>query len=64
MPKELIDDELWSLIEPLLPERAPHNLPYPRRKPTADRAVITGIVFMLRSGIAWNLLPQEMVAPR
>jgi transposase len=60
MPKELIDDELWSLIEPLLPARAPRNRRYAGRKPTPDRAVLTGIVFVLRSGIAWNLLPQEM----
>ncbi|WP_156441158.1 IS5 family transposase [Burkholderia sp. ABCPW 14] len=60
MPKELVDDELWSLIEPLLPARAPRNRRYAGRKPTPDRAVLTGIVFVLRSGIAWNLLPQEM----
>jgi len=60
MPKELIDDELWSLIEPLLPERLPRNRQFAGRKPIADRAVLTGIVFVLRSGIAWNLLPQEM----
>jgi transposase len=60
MPKELIDDELWSLIEPLLPARAPRNRQFAGRKPTPDRAVLTGIVFVLRSGIAWNLLPQEM----
>ena len=60
MAKELIDDELWLLIEPLLPTRAPRNRRYAGRKPTPDRAVLTGIVFVLRSGIAWNLLPQEM----
>ncbi|WP_454826726.1 IS5 family transposase [Paraburkholderia xenovorans] len=51
---------MWSLIEPLLPVRAPRNRQYAGRKPTPDRAVLTGIVFVLRSGIAWNLLPQEM----
>ena len=60
MPKELIDDELWLLIEPLLPARAPRNRRYAGRKPTPDRAALSGIVFVLRSGIAWNLLPQEM----
>lgn len=60
MPKELIDDELWSFIEPLLPARAPRNRQFAGRKPTPDRAVLTAIVFVLRSGIAWNLLPQEM----
>ena len=60
MPKELIDDQLWSLIEPLLPEQVPRNRQYAGRKPLPDRAVLTGIVFVLRSGIAWNLMPQEM----
>jgi transposase len=60
MPKELIDDELWSLIEPLLPVRAPRNRRYAGRKPIPDRAVLTGIVYVLRSGTPWNLLPQEM----
>jgi transposase len=60
MPKELIVDELWSLIDPLLPARAPRNRQYAGRKPTPDKAVLTDIVFVLRSGIAWNLLPQEM----
>jgi transposase len=60
MPKELIDEELWSLIEPLLPVRAPRNRRYAGRKPIPDRAVLTGIVYVLRSGTPWNLLPQEM----
>ena len=60
MPKELIDDQLWALIEPLLPEAAPRNRRYAGRKPIPDRAVLTGIVFVLRAGLAWNLLPQEM----
>jgi transposase len=60
MPKELIDDELWSLIEPLLPVRASRNRRYAGRKPIPDRAVLTGIVYVLRSGTPWNLLPQEM----
>ncbi|SRR5579884_1066111 len=30
------------------------------RPPVDDRAVLTGIVFVLRSGIPWELLPQEM----
>lgn len=60
MTKELIDDELWSLIEPLLTARAPRNRRYAGRKLTPDRAVLTGVIFVLRSYIAWNLLPQEM----
>ena len=60
MPKELTDDQLWNRIEPLLPKRAPRSRQYAGRKPKDDRAVLTGIVFVLRSGIPWNMLPQEM----
>ncbi|MEA3114004.1 MAG: hypothetical protein QOG58_3803, partial [Caballeronia sp.] len=37
MPKELIDDQLWALIEPLLPAAAPRNRRYAGRKPIPDR---------------------------
>ena len=60
MTKELIDDELWSFIEPLLPVRPSRNRRHAGRKPIADRAVLNGIIFVLRSGTAWNLLPQEL----
>jgi transposase len=56
----LIDDDLWRLIEPLLPKRRPRNRRYAGRKPIADRAALTGILFVLRSGIPWNMLPKEM----
>ncbi len=59
MAKSIIDDELWALIEPLLPVKARRSR-YPGRKPLSDRAVLTGIVFILRSGIPWEMLPQEM----
>jgi transposase len=60
MPKALIDDELWARIEPLLPKRRPRNRRYAGRTPIPDRAVLTGILFVLRSGIPWNMLPREM----
>lgn len=60
MPKAVIDDALWSRIEPLLPKRRPRNRRYAGRTPIPDRAVLTGILFVLRSGIPWNMLPPEM----
>ena len=56
----LLDDTLWALIEPLLPPRPPRNRRYAGRTPIPDRAVLTGILFVLRSGIPWNMLPREM----
>src|SRR5215468_11425967 len=60
MSKALIDDDLWIRIEPLLPKRRRRNRQYAGRKPIPDRAVLTGILFVLRSGIPWNMLPPQM----
>lgn len=60
MAKPLIDDDLWAQIEPLLPPPKPRRLRFPGRKPIDDRLALTGIVFVLVSGIPWEMLPQEM----
>jgi transposase len=58
MAKELLTDELWEAIEPLLPEEPPKLKGGRPRLP--DRAALTGILFVLKSGIPWEMLPQEM----
>lgn len=58
MAKELVSDELWELIEPLLPEEPPK--PDGGRPRVDDRAALSGIIFVLKSGIPWEMLPQEM----
>ena len=59
MSKPLVTDDLWETIEPLLPGRK--YRPGKRgRPPVDDRAALTGIVFVLQSGIPWNMLPREM----
>jgi transposase len=58
MAKELVTDELWERIEPLLPEEPPK--PKGGRPRIDDRATLTGILFVLKSGIPWEMLPQEM----
>jgi len=58
MAKPLVPDELWQRIEPLIPPRPPRL--QGGRPPVPDRAALTGIVFVLRTGIQWELLPQEM----
>lgn len=59
MPQPLIDDELWAEIEPLLPKKRRRKR-YAGRKPLCNRRVLTGILFVLRSGIPWEMLPKEM----
>ncbi|MEX3968374.1 transposase [Paraburkholderia sp. EG286B] len=60
MATPILDDELWALIEPLLPPPKPRCSRYPGRKPLDDRAVLTGILFILQTGLRWDLLPREM----
>ena len=59
MARELVDDELWEIVQPLLPVRRRRKT-HPGRKPLDDRRVLTGILFVLQSGIPWEMLPQEM----
>ena len=60
MAKPLVDDELWAVIEPLLPEPKPRRFRFPGRKPVDNRRALTGIIFVLKTGIGWEDLPQEM----
>ena len=60
MAKPILDDDLWTLIEPLLPPPKPRRFRYPGRKPITNRQALTGILFVLRTGVPWELLPQEM----
>ena len=58
MAKPLVSDELWSIVGPLLPKPGPKKKEGRPRIP--DRACLTGIVFVLKTGIQWEYLPQEM----
>jgi transposase len=60
MAKPIVSDELWAEIQPLLPAAKPRRFRYPGRKAQDRRAALTGILFVLKSGIAWEDLPQEM----
>ena len=59
MPRPLVSDALWELVERLIP-RVPRRHRFPGRKRIDDRKVLTGILFVLRTGIPWEYLPQEM----
>ena len=60
MSERLIDDALWRRIEPLLPKPPRRRWKTMGRPRIPDRAALTGILFVLRSGIPWQMLPKEM----
>jgi transposase len=58
MAKPLVSDDLWAVVAPLLPPEP--SKPKGGRPRVPDRAALTGIIFVLKSGIPWEMLPQEL----
>ena len=58
MSKPLVSDDLWAIVSPLLPAEPPK--PKGGRPRVPDRACLTGIIFVLKTGIGWEDLPVEM----
>lgn len=58
MAKPLLTEELWKRIEPLLPPEPPK--PQGGRPRVPDRQALTGILFVARTGCAWEYLPPEL----
>src|SRR5215470_18269280 len=58
--KPLVSDALWERLQPLLPPPPPRRFRFPGRKRLDYRKVLTGILFVLKTGIAWEDLPAEL----
>lgn len=54
---QLVDDELWELVKPLIPDRTPQRTGCPR---VSDRTAFTAIVFVLVTGVPWRMVPQQI----
>src|SRR5437773_7552333 len=59
MARPLVGDELWELVEPGIP-KVERRYRFPGRKRIDDRQVLTGILFVLQTGIPWEYLPREL----
>lgn len=60
MGKPIIGDELSISIEPLLPPLKPRREKNRGRLPVSNRAALTGILFVLETGLRWRNPPAEM----
>jgi len=58
MAKQRVSETLWKAIAPFLPahERSPKG----GRPPVPDRACLEGIIFVLQTGMPWQLLPTRL----
>ncbi len=52
-----VRDEVWEVVEPLLPTVEPRATGRPR---VPDRVAFNTIVFVLVTGIAWRFVPREL----
>ena len=57
---DLISDDLREVLKPLLPTPKPRRFKNPGRKPMDPRKVLTGMLYVLKGGIQWEMLPQEL----
>ncbi len=58
---DLVPDDLWERVAPLLPARPPRRARYPGRLPADDRAALRGIVYVLCKGVSWQDVPADQV---
>jgi transposase len=52
-----IPDDLWNLIEPILPPDKPPGSN--GRPPVPNRTVLDGILYILRTGCQWKMVPRQ-----
>jgi transposase len=58
MKTQLASDEFWARIEPLLPV-VKRRRRHPGRKRIDDRACLEPIMYVLRTGCQWAMVPAE-----
>ncbi len=64
MATTVLPDDLWKRLEPLLPKpKENRHVQFAGRKPTDLRRIVTGILFVLRTGIPWRSLPATKGLP-
>ncbi|MFF9727434.1 IS5 family transposase [Streptomyces gardneri] len=61
MRADLVPDDLWERVAPLLPSAPERRRRHPGRLRVPDRAALAGVMFVLRTGVAWRDVPAETV---
>jgi len=60
MARPILDEALWEVIEPLFPPPKQRRRRFPGRRPVDNRRALSAILFVLRTGLPWEDLPQEL----
>jgi len=57
---EILPDELWRVVSPLLPSRKSARRPRLGRPRLDDRRALTGVLYILKTGTSWHHLPLRL----
>lgn len=57
-PSDLTDEQ-WAILEPLIPPAVPR--PSGRKRTTNMREVINSILYVVRSGCQWDMIPHDLL---
>ncbi|GGT67829.1 hypothetical protein GCM10014713_69860 [Streptomyces purpureus] len=58
---DLVPDDLWERVAPVLPPAPERRRRHPGRLRVPDRAALAGVMYVLRTGVAWRDVPAETV---
>lgn len=58
---DLVPDDLWERVAPLLPPAPERRRRHPGRLRVPDRTALAGVLYVLRTGVAWRDVPAETV---
>ncbi|MEU9575415.1 IS5 family transposase [Streptomyces massasporeus] len=61
MRADLVPDDLWERVAPLFPPAPERRHRYPGRLRVPDRVALAGVMYVLRTGVAWRDVPAETV---
>ncbi|MFH9981725.1 IS5 family transposase [Streptomyces sp. NPDC017179] len=61
MRADLVPDDLWERVAPLLPPAPERRRRHPGRLRVPDRVALAGVMYVLRTGVAWRDVPAETV---
>ncbi|MFF4693581.1 IS5 family transposase [Streptomyces sp. NPDC001307] len=61
MRADLVPDDLWERVAPLLPPAPERRQRHPGRLRVPDRAALAGVMYVLPTGVAWRDVPTEAV---
>jgi transposase len=59
MCEEVLFDELWARLKPLIPA-PPRRFGCPDRQRVSDRAALAGILYVVRVGVGWKRLQTRL----